>query len=851
MSLHLRRRGRRPVSASSPAARLGLEKLEQRCLLAGITDPSLVLSAPLQPRPSVGVPFVEPVFGTSITRVSDANDRGGFETQIYSQLQAFSADNQYLLTTGSDGYVIRQLDDFASISELDTSTWNAPRWHPTVSQTVVHYDSNDDTTLRVQFTDIATSTTTNHFTFPGEFERIRVSQSFDEISRDGRWLAGMATRSDGASVIFSLDLESRELGAVLPIPDLYSSSCLPDPVYGEVEPDWIGVSPLGNYLVVQWTRDGQARCSGLETFNIDDGSFTGRVTDHHAHGDLGLAADGVTEIFMTSALSSPENGNFPALVTHELPGTETVSPADFLRTVDWGIGSHFSLQGPAGVGLVSASRLGPANDAPFEKELFLQYLDGSVLRLAHHRSSECGYWVQPRASISRDGRYVVFSSDWREQSAQNSCDGQFPLGAGEPYLIDLMEQTPSNLVVSDFGITATGFTATFNQDLDTGLLNLFDTASAGPADVEVQGDVGGPIGGSLVVDPLLRRITFVATEGALAADEYTVSLRGGDLGFRSVAGGSLDGDANGTAGDDYSFSFTVQSDDARLLSVPSFVRGPGQAIEFASSGNPGVPVGINNADGVTSAEFELHFDSETLAISAATVADGLPMGTTVTLESVEAGQATLRLISPLPLDPGPTELFVLAASVPVDAPYARQALLAVRNVDVRGAGGVPISARGAEAIQRIAVPGDLSENGRVNASDASLVARIAAALDEGFSAAPLTDPRVIGDFNRNGRVDPADASFVARVAAQLIVGGGVLSIPTSRPVRAQPPIETPGLTLAPSAGPCGEERCVVSPGVAATGHVRDSSDLAIESGTDSHDLLFAELANFLDDLVLF
>jgi hypothetical protein len=68
-----------------------------------------------------------------------------------------------------------------------------------------------------------------------------------------------------------------------------------------------------------------------------------------------------------------------------------------------------------------------------EAELFLAYTDGRVLRLAHHRSSSCGYWVQPRASLSRDGRYVVFASDWNRQL---DCAD---LGRGDPYLIDLLD----------------------------------------------------------------------------------------------------------------------------------------------------------------------------------------------------------------------------------------------------------------------------------------------------------------------------------------------------------------------------------------------------------------------------
>jgi hypothetical protein len=65
-----------------------------------------------------------------------------------------------------------------------------------------------------------------------------------------------------------------------------------------------------------------------------------------------------------------------------------------------------------------------------------------VLRLAHHRSTRCGYWVQPRASMSRDGRYVVFASDWGQATGGNSCAGGNDLGRGDPYIIDLGASRP-------------------------------------------------------------------------------------------------------------------------------------------------------------------------------------------------------------------------------------------------------------------------------------------------------------------------------------------------------------------------------------------------------------------------
>src|SRR3989338_821263 len=109
---------------------------------------------------------------------------------------------------------------------------------------------------------------------------------------------------------------------------------------------------------------------------------------------------------------------------------------------DW-IGDHISCQNqqPAGYCLITTSPGLNGQHDPLERELFLLSVDGRVRRLAHHRSSQDSYWAQPRASISRDGRYVIFASDWGRNPGQDSVD---------PYIIDLRptEQTPTGAVIA-------------------------------------------------------------------------------------------------------------------------------------------------------------------------------------------------------------------------------------------------------------------------------------------------------------------------------------------------------------------------------------------------------------------
>ncbi len=406
------------------------------------TDPTAVLPVPTLARPAVGSWTYEPTFGTYFTRLSDSSERSGFETHDYSQLQPFSSDSRHVLLGGSRGYRVLRLDGLQELSHLDTSHWNAPRWLPNDPNKILHFDSNADRRVRIQQTDIRTGTTEDLLVLPERYPYVRVSPSFEELSRDGRWMAGMVTRDDGATVIFTADLAERRLALELPVDQLYAGHCQPDPVWGAFEPDWVGVSPLGQSLVIQWPRDGIAACSGMETYDLETGEFIGRAYDGHQHSDLGVLPETGEEFVMTFEMAgpAPRNGD-PAISIRMLPGEATASPPQYLQSMDWGNTEHISCQGPDGTCLVTAGSLESNGWNPFEQEIFLQNTDGSVQRLIHHRSSSCGYWAQPRASMSRDGRYVIFASDWGQHLGA-SCSVESPLGQVDPYLIDLWHTEP-------------------------------------------------------------------------------------------------------------------------------------------------------------------------------------------------------------------------------------------------------------------------------------------------------------------------------------------------------------------------------------------------------------------------
>ncbi|MEE2903931.1 MAG: hypothetical protein VYC39_16510, partial [Myxococcota bacterium] len=131
----------------------------------GITHKMAIRKGASPMRPTVGAPYSEPNFGTILRRVSNRSEipvegdnpgqthLGGYETQIYSQLQAFSADNSHILLVWDAWpslYAVRRMSDFSLVQGIDLSGANAPRWHPTDADKLVHWDTNADDILRFQ-----------------------------------------------------------------------------------------------------------------------------------------------------------------------------------------------------------------------------------------------------------------------------------------------------------------------------------------------------------------------------------------------------------------------------------------------------------------------------------------------------------------------------------------------------------------------------------------------------------------------------------------------------------------------------------------------------------------------------
>jgi len=286
------------------------------------------------------------------------------------------------------------------------------------------------------------------------------------------------------------------------------------------------------------------------------------------------------------------------------------------------------------------------------------------------------------------------------------------------------------------------------------------------------GASSGPIAGSLVVSD--RMVEFIRTGDPLAPDSYTVTLRSAANGFEDTGGLLLDGDGDGTPGDDYSSSFAVGEPAANQVTVgiSDFVRGPGQDVNLPANVTTGIPLSLSDGTNIRAIDARITYDATRLNITAATVGADAPAGASVILNSSTPGLAILVYFSTNPLPAGEVVPINLTATVPTDnasANYGTQHVLDVHNVIISDGNDNESPVTENDALHVATFFADVTANGRINAADAAGIARVAALLDGGFANTSLSDPGLLGDISGNGRLNAADASLAAQSAALIPV----------------------------------------------------------------------------------
>lgn len=338
-----------------------------------------------------------------------------------------------------------------------------------------------------------------------------------------------------------------------------------------------------------------------------------------------------------------------------------------------------------------------------------------------------------------------------------------------------------DLRVLDVTPNASGFVVRFDGPFDPSVLNLYQAESPtdSPASLSLadlvliganagSGATPGEVRGSLIVGN--NQVTFVATGGVLAPDDYTLTLRSGANGFITPEGDLLDGNADGTPGDDFTHGFAIAPSAARVVSLPDFARGPGQTVDFPAGGTE-FGITIDDAAGVEGIDLTIVYDPTLLTITGATRGADAPGDAVVLLNPATPGVAIIVMAFPtVPTVPtvigggAPAELVRLTASVPSGAPYGAKHVLDITELLINEGN---ISALGDNAIHVVAYLGDTTGNGDYSSLDGQRILRLAVGADSGLGAYPLADPVIVADITGNGTTSALDATKILRVALQI------------------------------------------------------------------------------------
>lgn len=410
---------------------------------AGITDPNAILGPPPPlSMPTAGVSYNDPVFGTPAVRILNGRPE-------YSELQAWNADMSLILVNTGE---IRNAATYELVHTLDWGwpDWGeTPRWSPVDPFSLYYVDETNSfcsaaALMKYRLIPGIPYTRTRELVacFP-EYERLLKNESFEEMSDDGRFIAliGRKPASNqwgwiAESFVYDVIDKKKYRPAELPI----------DPVYGPRSGDHIAMAPSGRYVVHFWAG-GKERYRGTEAYDLDM-NYLGKVhTGSAPHSTLHRDADGNDYMIADNASNSyfltgqryitksriPVGVIFDANGNVDQAATVNTGATVPLLACDWHYNMHISGVNRHAPGFVVVStyvsQAGYDNGwQPFEDEVFKLFLDSSptaphVDRVAHHRSHYVGivgrdpctlslYWAQPHATVSPDGRKILFGSNW-------------------------------------------------------------------------------------------------------------------------------------------------------------------------------------------------------------------------------------------------------------------------------------------------------------------------------------------------------------------------------------------------------------------------------------------------------
>jgi hypothetical protein len=351
---------------------------------------------PPPPLPAAGGTVIDPTFGTTIMRLTDAND-GPDCVNAYSYWPTFNINNTRLLIHNGIAPMLYRFDP-VNFAIIDKTVWDAPTpiggtvgWEDAIwsgSNSNVIY-AHDHIGMHLWAYNAATRTYNLIADFtslyhPGDY----LWQMSKSVNNDN--VFGFTRRDKGYNVVGYL-VWKRDTNQVI-----YNVNT--------TRLDEVQVDKSGRYLVV---KTGQQGAGAIEV----------RVVDLRT-----LAVENLRDNGPDYAPGHSDNGNRVVVGADNWNNQVTyrtlANPHSFYPLInygnDWSQDYHVSMLANNEKWILLSSYSG-GTPGPFHDEIYQVATNGSgsVRRLAHHFSIYGGdYYASPRADISRNGRLIAFTSNW-------------------------------------------------------------------------------------------------------------------------------------------------------------------------------------------------------------------------------------------------------------------------------------------------------------------------------------------------------------------------------------------------------------------------------------------------------
>lgn len=382
------------------------------------------LPEPTFARPTKGIVFADPTYGTCVTRASDHAvefPSAALMRNDYSRRQAYNADHsRYILFSSNGWWHLYDADTMGYISRLSGPAGDSePHWHPTNPNLLYYVPNYGGTKLFVL--DIGTGVSSVVVDFAGRLPSWASSAAHIWTKSEG------APSADARYWGFQVENGNYNILGFI-VWDIVENR-LVGSRQASVRPDHVSMSPSGRWFISSgfegtwaWSPDFSQKKKLHGTTEHSDiaigknGNDTYVAIDYQsANGDVFFTDIDACPAVAASATSAPTCPRTALFSTYNGGSTTAlhVSGKGYGKP-GWVVVSTYGTQ------RTSSGQMPWYGDKVFAIELSVT---ARTFPLVHHHSvwdpATTSYWFEPHASVSRDFTRILYNSSWNSHDERD------------------------------------------------------------------------------------------------------------------------------------------------------------------------------------------------------------------------------------------------------------------------------------------------------------------------------------------------------------------------------------------------------------------------------------------------